>query len=95
MEEFKIRSFTDNQNIGIWVNVNDEVKKIAAIGIRVKRWIAYHGFCINITNNLDVYKKIIPCGIYNKGVTNLFLIKKKNYKNINKLIIKNFLEVFR
>ncbi len=94
LKEFKIKSFKDKQNIGIWVNYNNRINKVAAIGIRVKRWIAYHGFCINITNKLDVYKKIIPCGIPNKGITNLSLIKKGNYKKINKLIIKNFLKIF-
>ena len=69
--------------------------KVAAIGIRVKKWIAYHGFSINIDNDLNVYNNIIPCGLYNKEITNLNLIKKKNYNNIGKIIEKNFLKVFR
>ena len=93
--EFNIKSFNDDKNIGIWVNVNNEIKKVAAIGIRVKRWIAYHGFCINISNNLDHYKNIIPCGITDKEVTNLNFIKKNNYDKINKKIIKNFLKIFK
>ena len=44
---YKIKSFNDKKNIGIWVNVNGQkLKKVAAIGIRVKKWIAYHGFCL-------------------------------------------------
>jgi len=94
LKEYQIKSFIDKKNIGIWVKINSEIKKVAAIGIRVKRWVAYHGFSINVTNDLDVYKNIIPCGISNKKVTNLYSIKKKNYKTIDKKIIKNFLKVF-
>ena len=95
LKEYEIKSFNDNQNIGIWVNVNGKTKKVAAIGIRVKRWIAFHGFSINISNNLEVYKNIVPCGIYNKEITNLCSIKKNNYKYINQKIIKNFLRIFK
>ena len=95
LKEYEIKSFNDNQNIGIWVKVNNEAKKVAAIGIRVKRWIAFHGFSINLSNNLEVYKNIVPCGIYNKEITNLCSIKKNNYKSINQKIIKNFLRIFK
>ena len=95
LKDFKIESYNDHKNIGIWVNVNNEAKKVAAIGIRVKRWIAFHGFSINISNNLEVYKNIVPCGIYNKKITNLYSIKKNNYKYINQKIIKNFLRIFK
>ena len=54
-----------------------EIKKVAAIGIKVSKWIAYHGFSINIDNNLKKYDAIIPCGISDKGVTTL----KKNKKS--------------
>ena len=92
LKEYKIDSFADRKNIGIWYkNKSGEINKIAAIGIKVKKWIAYHGFSINISNNLDVYKKIIPCGIIDRGVINLIKIKKQNYKNIEKNLIKNFL----
>ena len=95
LKDFKIESYNDHKNIGIWVNVNNEAKKVAAIGIRVKRWIAFHGFSINLSNNLEVYKNIVPCGIHNKEITNLYSIKKNNYKYINQKIIKNFLSIFK
>ena len=92
LKEYKIDSFADRKNIGIWhKNKSGEINKIAAIGIKVKKWIAYHGFSINISNNLDAYKKIIPCGIIDRGVINLIKIKKQDYKNIEKNLIKNFL----
>ena len=59
----KIKAFADRKNIGIWVKNNNNSMKIAAIGIRVKKWIAYHGFSINVNNDLYLYKKIAPCGI--------------------------------
>ncbi len=92
LKEYKIKSFSDKKNIGIWVKKNKEIKKIAAIGIRVRKWIAYHGCSININNDLKKYDKIIPCGIKNRGVTNLNEIKKQNYKNFNNVFIKNFLK---
>ena len=92
LKEFKINSFADRKNIGIWVKDKNKTKKIAAIGIRVKKWIAYHGFAININNDLKKYHKIIPCGIKNKGVTNLIKLKNQNYKKINKILIKHFLK---
>jgi len=95
LREYGIKSFADNKNIGIWVNINGNSKKVAAIGIRVKRWIAFHGFSINISNNLDVYKNIVPCGIYDKEISNLTSIKKSNYKYINQKIINNFLKIFK
>ena len=64
-----------DNNIGIWVNHKNKLKKIAAIGIRVSKWIAYHGFAINVNNNLKNYNKIIPCGIKDKDISNLKLIK--------------------
>ena len=92
LKKYNINSFSDRKNVGIWVKKNGKAKKIAAIGIRVKKWIAYHGFSLNIDNNLDGYKKIIPCGIKDKGITNLKLIKNQNYINIDKEIISNFVK---
>ena len=82
---YKIKSYADRKNIGIWV----EKRKIAAIGIRVTRWIAYHGFSINVKNNLNDYKKIIPCGLDNQKVTSI-----KNEKKIIKTIKKNLKRIF-
>ena len=95
LKEYGIKSFNDKKNIGIWVNVNGKEKKVAAIGIRVKKWIAFHGFSINITNDLEVYKNIVPCGIYSKEITNLCSVKENNYKYINQKIVNNFLRIFK
>jgi len=92
LNEYKIKSFRDSKNIGIWVKHNKKSKKVAAIGIRIKKWITYHGFSLNINNSLNAYDKIIPCGIRNKEITNLISVKKQNYKNIKKIIIKNLIK---
>ena len=92
LKEYKINAFSDRKNIGIWVKKKNKILKIAAIGIKVKKWIAYHGFSVNIDNDLQKYEKIIPCGVKNKGVTNLMEIKKQNFKNFDNIIIRNFLE---
>jgi len=92
LKEYQINSFNDRDNIGIWVNHENKIKKIAAIGIKVSRWIAYHGFAINVNNNLENYNKIIPCGIKNKSVSNLKLIKDQNYDELNNKIINNFIK---
>ena len=84
---YDIETFADKENIGIWYNDNSTIKKVAAIGVRVSKWIAYHGFSININNDLKKYDAIIPCGIKDKGITNLKQIKNQNYEDLeNKLI---------
>ena len=94
LKEYKIESYTDNKNIGIWVGSKKNSMKIAAIGIRVKKWIAYHGFSLNISIDLSKYNKIIPCGIKDKGITSLKNIGISNCTNINEIIINKFLKTF-
>ena len=88
---FKIETFSDKDNIGIWHKEKNEFNKVAAIGVRVRKWIAYHGFAININNNLEQYKKIIPCGISDKGVTNLKKINNQDYTKLENILIENFI----
>ena len=89
---YNIKSFADKKNIGIWINHQNEIKKISSIGLKVKKWIIYHGFSINISTNLKGFKKIVPCGIKNRQVTNLKEIKNSNFLNLNKVLISNFLK---
>ena len=91
LKEYKIETFSDKNNVGIWYKKNNTVNKVAAIGVRVKKWIAYHGFAVNINNDLNQYKKIIPCGIKDKGVTNLISIAKNDYSNLDNLLIEKFI----
>ena len=91
LKTFDIKTFADKDNVGIWHNENGKINKVAAIGVRVKKWIAYHGFAINIDNNLNQYKKIIPCGIKDKGITNLKKIKNKDYSKLKDILIEKFI----
>ncbi len=91
LKYFGINSFSDRKNIGIWSKLNNEDKKIGAIGIKVKRWVTYHGFSININNDISNYQKIIPCGIKDKSVTTLKEINNQNYNQLSELIIKNLI----
>ena len=94
LKEYQIVSYQDKKNIGIWVGKENNLMKIAAIGIRVKKWIAYHGFSLNVTNDLAKYNGIIPCGINDKGITNLKKLGISNYDNIEEIIVKKFLKTF-
>ena len=92
LQVYQIKSYSDKKNIGIWV----KKRKIAAIGIRVSRWIAYHGFSINIKNNLGDFEKIVPCGLNNKKITSLKKekkIPKKIRENLKKVFLRNLYKI--
>ena len=94
LQFFNIKTFSDKENIGIWYKDNEQTKKVAAIGVRISKWIAYHGFSININNNLEKYKAIIPCGIKDKGITNLKQIKDQDYRELEKKLVEVFISNF-
>ena len=87
LQFFNIKTFSDKENIGIWYGDNEESKKVAAIGVRISKWIAYHGFSININNDLDMYKNIVPCGIKNMQSTS-FLLEGKTDISMNNIVEK-------
>ena len=91
LEEIGVSSQSDRKNIGIWVKSNKEEKKIAAIGIKVKKWIAYHGFSLNIDNDLSNYKKIIPCGVSDKGITSLKELNIYKFSKLSEIILKKLI----
>tara|TARA_B100001564_G_scaffold159040_1_gene133651 strand:- start:1146 stop:1757 length:612 start_codon:yes stop_codon:yes gene_type:complete len=85
---YNIDANSDRKNVGIWV----KNKKISAIGVRVKRWIAYHGCSINVNNDLSIYRKIIPCGLDNKMITSFKDLGIERVNNINSNIKKVFVK---
>ena len=92
LKNYRINSYADKKNIGIWV----KEKKIAAIGVRVSRWVAYHGFAINLKNNLNDYKKIVPCGLNNQKITSLKNEKKTPIdvkRNLKRILFKHLLKI--
>ena len=88
LKVYKIKAKSDKKNIGIWVNK----RKIAAIGLRVSKWVAYHGCSININNNLNQYLKIIPCGLDNQKITSLYKENGVAVKNIEKKLKNIFMK---
>jgi lipoyl(octanoyl) transferase len=82
--EFGIKGERKKGRVGIWVIAqNSKEEKIAAIGIRVKKWVTYHGIAINVNPNLEHFNGIVPCGIKNYGVSSIEKLNKE--VNMNKL----------
>jgi lipoate-protein ligase B len=89
--EFDIKAHREKGLTGIWVGD----KKIAAIGMRVSRWVAMHGFALNISTDLSFFKTIIPCGIATKGVTRMIDINPDvEWERVKSATIDRFVEVF-
>lgn len=77
--------------IGIWV----KDKKIAAIGIRISKWVSYHGIAINLNPNINHYAGIIPCGIKEFGITSLHELGRKiSYQDLDNILKSKFYEIF-
>ncbi len=72
LAEFNVIAERRTGRIGVWVTRdNGTEEKIAAIGVRVRKWVSFHGICINVEPDLEHYSGIIPCGIAEHGVTSL------------------------
>ena len=92
LKDIDIEGHREEEFTGVWVGN----EKICAIGIKVSRWITMHGIAFNLNTDLSYFDKIIPCGIFHKGVTSIEKItgKKADFEEIKKLYVKNFFEVF-
>lgn len=92
LAELGITGTRDEEFTGVWVGE----EKICAIGIKVSRWITMHGIALNVNTELEYFDKIIPCGIFHKGVTSIKkeLKKEADINGVKKLILKNFDAVF-
>ena len=92
LNEFEISANRVEGLTGVWVG--DE--KIAAQGVRLTKWITMHGFSININTDLSFYDGIIPCGIFNHGVTSMKEILKRTQKmeKVKLLVIDKFNQIF-
>ena len=72
LSHFNVKAEQRNGRVGLWVTgKNNQEEKIAAIGVRITKWVTWHGFSINICPNLDHFQGIVPCGLSEYGVTSL------------------------
>jgi lipoyl(octanoyl) transferase len=71
LAEFGVKGETRADRVGIWVARNGAEAKIGAIGVRVTRWVSWHGFSLNVDPDLEHFAGIVPCGIAEHGVTSL------------------------
>jgi len=97
LARLKIKGEIRKNRVGIWVECEDKSeKKIAAMGIKIRKWISYHGIAINVNPDLEGFKGIVPCGLKDFGVTSITdLGKKISFEEIDKIIKEEFFKVFR
>jgi lipoyl(octanoyl) transferase len=71
LAEFGVPAFPHTAGTGIWVQTDAGAAKIGAIGVRIRRWVSFHGMAINVTTDLQHFDAIVPCGIEGRGVARL------------------------
>lgn len=75
LSTFEVRGERRGKRIGVWVSRPEAREghedKIAAIGVRVRRWVTFHGLCLNVNPDLEHYSGIVPCGVQDHGMTSL------------------------
>jgi len=94
LAEFGIEAYAADE-IGVWVKTPKGEAKIAAIGVRVRKWVAFHGIALNVDPNLEHFKGIIPCGIMTKGVTSMRELGfEGTLEDVDKVLLEKFTEQF-
>ncbi len=97
LQEWGIDAMRVKGRVGIWVNINNEAKKIASLGIRVKKWVTMHGFALNVNSNLDIFREIVPCGFGDgEQVCSMSAVLgvKIDEKEVQDRLLANILKVF-
>lgn len=79
LSQYNIVAEIRKNRVGLWVNTSQGEKKISAIGIKIKRWVSYHGIAININPDLKNFENIVPCGLKEYGVTSFSDLNKNNF----------------
>jgi lipoyl(octanoyl) transferase len=95
LSEVGLCCFTKSGMVGVWTNHRGVDEKIAAIGIRVKKWICFHGIAINVNPNLEHFSGIIPCGIQEFGITSLHKLGFSiSLETLDSILISKFHDIF-
>jgi lipoyl(octanoyl) transferase len=95
LQHFGIEGFTRAGRVGVWVNTARGEAKIAALGVRVQKWVTSHGIAINVHPDLSHYTGIVPCGIREFGVTSLHQMgRATTMEELDAALKKNFTRVF-
>ena len=96
LKEFGVDAFRREGRVGLWVPENARRdNKIAALGVRVSKWVTYHGVALNVNPDLSHFKGIVPCGIKGHGVTSLHELGiKATLKDLDQALQKTFPQVF-
>lgn len=97
LREFGITGARVQGLSGVWVGAAGRERKIAAIGVRISRWITSHGFALNVATDLHHFRLIVPCGIADRGVTSMEqeLGRPVPMPDVEAAIVRAFEEVFR
>lgn len=90
LAEYGIKGEIKKGRVGIWVETADGEKKVAALGIKIKKWVSYHGIAINIDPDLSGFQNIVPCGIKEFGVTSMKELGVDAVKNFDEIIRQKF-----
>ena len=94
--EFGIEGERRSGRVGVWVDQGYGIEvKIAAIGIRVRKWVTFHGVSLNISPDLSMYEPIIPCGIREHGISSLHQLGVPALmKDVDEALLHNFQKLF-
>ena len=96
LDSFNVKSHRQTGDVGVWISGQDGEEKIAAIGVRISKWISSHGVSVNIKPDLSKYGGIVPCGIKDRGVTSLSQMGLNiSYEDFDEELKKAFFEVFQ
>ena len=98
LQKFDITAETRKDRVGIWVENQHQEQKISAIGIKLKKWVSYHGIAINLSPNLDYFQNIVPCGLswQQYGVTSVKHLKPNHsLDNFNIYLQNSFADILK
>ena len=95
LKDFDVNGERRSGRVGLWVSTQDSEAKIAAVGVRVRKWVTYHGVAINVNPHLSHYNGIVPCGIQDYGVTSLHALGVKvSMEELDKALLDSWRRVF-